>query len=173
MSLSDLASIGSLISGVAVLISLVYLALQVRQAERNQRAAVQQARLSRSSDQLMGLADGPVARAWLKGMRGDDSLAGEEFLQFALFMTAMLRSTEDVFFQHDLGLLDAVSLDNQLGPLRMALRTRGGLALWRTVKANYDATFAARVEAIVPAQLTDDYLPAAIWKAELAKLRAV
>ena len=34
MTLSDLASIGSLISGIAVLISLIYLSLQVRQAEK-------------------------------------------------------------------------------------------------------------------------------------------
>ena len=37
MSLSDVAAIGSLVSGVAVLVSLVYLSLQVKQAERNQQ----------------------------------------------------------------------------------------------------------------------------------------
>jgi hypothetical protein len=47
MKLSDLASIGSLISSAAVLISLVYLALQIRQAERNQRALIHQGRASR------------------------------------------------------------------------------------------------------------------------------
>ena len=37
MSLTDLASLGSFVSGVTVLISLIYLALQVRQAEKNDR----------------------------------------------------------------------------------------------------------------------------------------
>src|SRR6185369_1973473 len=37
MTLSDLAAIGSLVSGFAVLISLVYLSLQVKQTERNQQ----------------------------------------------------------------------------------------------------------------------------------------
>jgi hypothetical protein len=40
MSLTDLASIGSLVSGVAVLVSLIYLSLQVKQAERNQQASI-------------------------------------------------------------------------------------------------------------------------------------
>ena len=34
MSLSDLASLGSFVSGVAVLVSLIYLALQVRQPKK-------------------------------------------------------------------------------------------------------------------------------------------
>ncbi|HEX3432128.1 MAG TPA: hypothetical protein VHT03_14710 [Rhizomicrobium sp.] len=42
MSLSDLASLGSFVSAFAVLASLVYLALQVRQAEKNQRAILNQ-----------------------------------------------------------------------------------------------------------------------------------
>src|SRR5579862_4809924 len=50
MTLADLASIGSLISGVAVLISLIYLALQVRQAEKNQRALMNQGTAARVSD---------------------------------------------------------------------------------------------------------------------------
>ena len=44
MSLFDLASIGSLVSGVAVLVSLVYLSVQVKKAERNQQASIRAAR---------------------------------------------------------------------------------------------------------------------------------
>ena len=42
MSLADLASIGSFISGIVVLVSLVYLGLQVRQAKFHQQAAIRQ-----------------------------------------------------------------------------------------------------------------------------------
>jgi len=44
MSLSDLAAIGSLISGVAVLISLIYLSQQIRQNTKHSRAIIQQGR---------------------------------------------------------------------------------------------------------------------------------
>ena len=47
MTLSDLASIGSLVSGAAVLGSLIYLALQVRQTDRNQMAAIRHSRVTR------------------------------------------------------------------------------------------------------------------------------
>jgi hypothetical protein len=41
MSLSDLASIGSFVSGAAVLVSLVYLRLQIRQNTRHSQALIQ------------------------------------------------------------------------------------------------------------------------------------
>ena len=58
MSLTDLASIGSLISSVAVLISLIYLALQVRQAEKNQQASIRQGRANATASRA-GSACGP------------------------------------------------------------------------------------------------------------------
>jgi hypothetical protein len=44
MILSDAASIASIVGSAAVALSLVYEALQVRQAEKNQRGLMQQAR---------------------------------------------------------------------------------------------------------------------------------
>ena len=43
MSIPELASIISIISGIAVLFSLVFLALQIRQANRNQKSLMQRA----------------------------------------------------------------------------------------------------------------------------------
>jgi hypothetical protein len=40
MSLSDLASLGSFVSGIAVVLSFVFLAMQIRQSARNQRATI-------------------------------------------------------------------------------------------------------------------------------------
>ena len=61
MTLSDLASIGSLVSGAAVLGSLIYLALQVRQTDRNQMAAIRHSRVTRAVDVLMAHADPSLA----------------------------------------------------------------------------------------------------------------
>ena len=47
MTLSDLAAIGSLVSGLAVLVSLVYVSIQIRQTERNQRALINQGAMAR------------------------------------------------------------------------------------------------------------------------------
>lgn len=171
MSLSELASLGSFVSGIAVLISLIYLALQVRQADRNQRAIIQQGRIARSSDQLMRLCEPALTSAWMKGIEAHADISEEEFLRFLLINTAVLRSTEDVIFQHRLGLLDSASLENQLGPARGILGTRGGMAFWRVLKSSYDPEFVERLDGILEKQRTaTEFPPFKAWKAEVAAL---
>jgi hypothetical protein len=53
MSLTDLASIGSLVSGVAVLFSLLFVGIQIRQSNRNQRSLMQQGRSVRNVELLL------------------------------------------------------------------------------------------------------------------------
>ncbi len=48
MNLSDIASIATVISSLTVLVSLIYLSLQIRQTERNQRAAMDQGAANRN-----------------------------------------------------------------------------------------------------------------------------
>ena len=48
MTLSDLAAVGSFVSGIAVFLSFIFLALQLHQANRNQRSLMQQARTGRN-----------------------------------------------------------------------------------------------------------------------------
>ena len=73
MSLSVLASLGSAISGFAVLISLVFLYFQlrqvteqIRQAERNQRATIAQFRASRTVDAMLQGCEASMADAFFK-----------------------------------------------------------------------------------------------------------
>jgi len=61
MSLSDLAAIGSFISGIAVFMSFIFLSLQLRQANRNQRSLMQQSRTGRNVEILLKIADPAVS----------------------------------------------------------------------------------------------------------------
>ena len=82
MSLSDLASLGSFVSGFAVLISLVYLALQVRQTDRNQRTSIRHSRVSRTVELHLSLADPSLADAWLHGLSSPREITQTELGQF-------------------------------------------------------------------------------------------
>jgi len=52
MRLSDLAAIAGVLSSLAVFGSLIYLALQVRQTDRNQRTLLQRATSTRNMESL-------------------------------------------------------------------------------------------------------------------------
>src|SRR5215472_5949453 len=103
MSLSDLASLGSFVSGVAVLASLIYLTLQVRQAERYQKAMAQEARAARLSDLHLRFAD--LADVFAKGNGGDDDLSLTQLRQFRHLINAATYNGEDTFRQHKVGLI--------------------------------------------------------------------
>jgi len=100
MRLSDLASIGSLISSAAVLISLVYLALQIRQAERNQRALIHQGRASRMIALTTQIADPGIVDGYFLAIFGSDSITHGQYRQYTMLFTGLLYAIEDDFFQY-------------------------------------------------------------------------
>ena len=175
MSLSDLASLGSFASGIAVLVSLIYLALQIRQAEKNQRAIVHQGRVGQSADRLLRLMEPELLRPFMKGLYGREASPEElDFQQFIFAMAAIGREAQDLYFQSDLGLLDEAALQNQLVPLYASLRSPGGKAFWKLTRGNADPRLRERVDALdasLPLQSPTQLFSA--FKAELAKNTAV
>jgi hypothetical protein len=174
MSLSDLASLGSFISGVAVLISLIYLALQVRQAERNQRALMQQGRANRITDVRLRLADPGIAETYHRALRGGD-LTAVEFSQFNNVMRAELAARQDVFMQHRERLMHEEAFEMVILTTRDLMSNPGARAMWKRLRANYPASYRDFVDKIMreaPIRRADDDL--AEWKdAVAAELDAI
>ena len=93
MTLADIASIGSLISGVAVLASLVYLAQQTRQNVRNSRALIQQGRAARIADTALRIAELRESDAIDKCFTGSADVTDKDVARFlnvcrAIFVSA-------------------------------------------------------------------------------------
>jgi hypothetical protein len=149
MSLSDLASIGSFVSGVAVLISLIYLALQVRQAERNQKAILQQGRAARNADTVLRIAEPGIVEAFRKARTGDVSLSALELEQFILCNRALMYGMEDVFFQHRNHLLDDAAFDSTVNALRFNMSAPGYRAAWKAMRGVHEPSFRDFVDQIV------------------------
>src|SRR5271169_6440049 len=106
MILSDVASIGSLISGLAVLVSLVYLSLQVRQTERNQQASIRQGRINRAVELVTARMVPAVAEAISNGIDGDPDLTPQQLALFVSYADAYFLHAEDTYYQHEAGLLN-------------------------------------------------------------------
>ena len=121
MSLSDLASIGSFVSGLAVVTTLLFLLLQMRQTNRNQKALMQQGRSARVVDLILRRTEPNVSeaisRAWLADMTLDASQVGA----INDWVGALFWSIEDSFMQYQAGLLHATSWEVDLASLRAFL----------------------------------------------------
>src|SRR3569832_1020856 len=170
MSLSDLASIASLVSTFAVLISLIYLALQVRQAEKNQQAAIRQGSATRAVDIFLAAGDPAPGQALPKGTAGAADITPVEFGQFNAIYGAFLASAEDTYLQYKEGLLGEGVFASFSASWRQTLAQPGVRALWTMRRHAFEAGFAKfmdRLMAEAPKGAPADFLTA--WKVEAAK----
>ena len=172
MTLSDLASIGSLVSGVAVLVSLVYLAIQVRQAEKNQRAVLNQGYITRVADYLRWYAESPINELRIRVIAGDTSFTAAELMRLQLALRVTLLSAQDAYLQHKSGLVDDMTLDNSMRNVRSGWLSHPVYrALWLQQASTIAPEFAAVIETIVretPVTKPSDIV--SLFQADLAKI---
>lgn len=144
MTLTDLAAVASVISSIAVAVSLIYLALQVRQAEKNQRALMQQGRADRVSDMVLRISEPNLADVFNKGMFDPGALSADEINRFVTISRSMLVSAEDSFLQHRAGMLDDQAFRSFAAGLRDLFATSPGLRVaWRLTSQQYGPNFGA------------------------------
>jgi hypothetical protein len=144
VALADIATVSNIVSSAALTISLVYVALQVRQAEKNQRGLMQQGRANRLTMDLMHIAEPHMASVWIKGLHAPETLVGEELERYLLICRAAFISGEDSFLQHCAGLLDDNAFRSFTAGARGQLSGSSGLrAAWVMLSHQFGPEFVA------------------------------
>ena len=107
MDLNTLANLGEFVAGIGVIISLIYLSVQVRQNTFSVRANTHQAFSDAAGDSLQSIyMDAEVSRLFSRALFDPESLDDEEWFRFRLIATRIIRHFESAFFQHRLGTMD-------------------------------------------------------------------
>jgi hypothetical protein len=139
MDIMELGAIGELVGGVAVIATLIYLALQVRDNTRSLRATGTQ----QFADSLNGwnlMAAGSVEQSRVARMMFEEpeNLTADESYCADAMMTSVCRSIEAALLQRDLGALHPQTdvLLNEM--VRKVFAARAYRAWWQT-KADYFA----------------------------------
>ena len=149
MSLEQIFYLSQTIASVAVVGSLVYLGLQVRAGDRNQRALMQQGRAARASQASLATARPELARIWRKGLAGDSDFTHDEFSPWMLLCRASLLSGEDSFLQHKAGLLDKAAFDSYEVGARFFMASPGLRVAWKLVRLQFGNDFRTFCDALV------------------------
>jgi hypothetical protein len=106
MTLSDFATFTTAISGIAVTVSIVYLALQTHQNVKHTRALINQGRATLIAQMLQKQTDPEVAAAYLEGTGREATPDAVRRIQFQAYATSQMFGWQDSFSQHERGLLD-------------------------------------------------------------------
>ena len=114
MTLQDLGSLGEFIGAIAVVISLIYLAAQIRQNTR----ALHSSSYAQSAEQLwlVNLAvaqDRDLARIWAEYAAGKP-LTLEDTVRMEASLNPIFFGVENLFRQYERGLLDSDTWENLL-----------------------------------------------------------
>ena len=123
MSIDQLGSIGEFVSSIAVVASLIYLAIQVRQNSRETRLASVQRVLEASRDTILKLSDAETQQLFERARNGLEELDEIDKRRFHQIRIAELRNIEIAFLMNAEGVLDDESFEIFQNRARMILRT--------------------------------------------------
>ena len=107
MTLSDLASLAEVVVGIAVVVSLIYLAIQVRQNTHSIRSATLQANTAMWTSLLVDLSDPEAIEAYAAGLSGSRDISPMVYTRFFILCRGIFVAFEDQYFQYRNGILDA------------------------------------------------------------------
>jgi hypothetical protein len=147
VTLQDLGSIGEFVAAIATLITLIYLAAQIRQNTR----AVRSSAFQQIVDSLSGISleiglNREVSEILDRANSDFASLNGLERRRHWSVLLSLFRRAESVFFQSEQGTLQAESWEGIREFLRSVLEGQGARQFWDENSFAFNSRFRRFVE---------------------------
>jgi len=142
MSMGALVNVASVLSSIAVLVSVVYLALQIRQSARNQRSLIDRGRSEQVSQWLQFIASPDIAPLVLRGHKGE-ALTPDEHQRYVWCLYPLLLHYEDSFHQYREQMLSRAQYDSICSQMKDSARAPGFRAVWAEVRERFPDPFRA------------------------------
>jgi hypothetical protein len=150
MLLGEWASISSLVSAVALVVSVMYVSVQIRNNTRAVRAsAFQQVVGSFAGISLDIAKDKGLVDLYLRASREFNSLSDVERAQFSLMLLSFLRRAENVFFQTEIQLLQAEHWSGIRESIKAIVAPPGAQDCWGTIKNRLNPDFRAYIDTLI------------------------
>jgi hypothetical protein len=150
---SQWQTIGTLVAGVGVILSLIFVGLELRQSTQVARAQARQGLAERNGDILALIAGNPeLAEAWALRWQpetavSDPDLSPRAFVQSGWAMFGLLRHIENVYLQVVEGVVDESVLDSYGFRDNTQFKTPQFAPYWRLRRVRFDPRFVAAFEA--------------------------
>ncbi len=139
-SLQSLGNIGEFVGAIGVVISLVYLAQQMKQNTNSVRAASFNSMVQNSIGLLEhSFRDSEFAAFLARAERDPAALSPEEAVRWDAYMTAVYRHFGNLVYQHRVGALDHLMWDTYQATLKQHLRSPAW-ASWYEANAHIFST---------------------------------
>ena len=146
MNWEAIGAVGDAAGAIGVIITLGYLAIQIRQNTASQKSHTIQVMFESYVGHLQLCASDPeVGRVFLSGIRDQSGLTDEELVRFHFLMMSLLRRQENIYLQGSHGRI----LDEDWAALTKSfldtLARPGAREFWSVHSGRFNAKFAGWV----------------------------
>lgn len=150
MSLDQFALAAEIVGAIAIIVTLIYLAIQVKDSARASRSAAVTDATTAMQAVYQELGSNPqAARIFLEGLTKPDTLNEQDQFQYLMMMHSFFLGFQRSFFLAQHGTLD-VELRDSIGTALVAVNQLPGMDLyWRQRKAFFQPEFIAWVERLL------------------------
>jgi hypothetical protein len=150
MSLAEWASIASVVSAVALVVSVIYVSIQIRHNTRAVRAsAFQQVVDSFAGISLDIAKDKNLVDLYLRASQEFASLSDLERAQYSLMLLSFLRRAENVHFQSASQLLQTEHWSGIRDSIKAIVSPPGARDCWKTIKSRLNPKFRAFIDTLI------------------------
>ena len=146
MSIATAALLAEIVGAVAVVISLVYLALQIRAQNTEARIAAMHDISVGYRDSLANFANPESAALFDKAVSDYDSLSHAESIQLIAILGRIFRVWEEAYMQHQDGRLDERMWQSMLRQFRGYMAVVPYQKVWEMRRDYFDPAFSEFVD---------------------------
>ena len=150
MTLAELSDISQALGAVAVIVSLIFVALQIRQNTRAIKAASHHAVTdSFNAINTLIMSDPKVARVWRLGMAGSELLDEDERVSFSYMMLGYMRIFETLHYQFSTGALEPKLFEAEQNTLKWVVTNPGFVAWYAVNPISLGAEFRTLIDGLI------------------------
>ena len=136
MNWEAISAVGEIVGAIAVVATLIYLAVQIRRGTKATQAASVQAAAALDHEFLLALgSDSAIAKVWATYLSAPETLAHDQELQARYLMLSLLRRLENIRIQNQLGTLSQEGWQSRQSLFDVVARSRGYASLMETPMA--------------------------------------
>ena len=156
MSLESLGNIGEFLGGIVVVVTLFYLAFQIRQNTQSLRSESYARALERVAEmQARFASDSDLAGLVLKGTRDAQALSEEERARFSWTFYEMFGAFEFMFHQAQKGVLEDEVWDRWSATMSFWVSLAGVRTWWHSKPTPFTLSFSSHVDSLMSPNVVD------------------
>ena len=150
MNWDAIGAVGEIIGALAVFLTLVYLAIQIRQNTKSVQASAVDASIGKVNDVRQSLYENAeLSRIYIQGLAHPDELDEENRFRFRLMVHNIMLAISNIHSQTSFTGLSTSTWESQLLILKRVTTSPGGRWFWKEHRLEFEELFREQVDKIL------------------------